>query len=121
MSQATIDTSVTDAQKRYLVRLKYSGPEPKDKKEASQIIDKILHNKVDPPHEPATIRSEDFVEATPEELKAAEHTINVADKYERLAISRIKKRGAPLRGDVVHAERMYLIHVQDLLNAVRNS
>jgi len=121
MSQTTVDSSVTDAQKRYLVRLKYSGPEPKDKKEASQIIESIVGKSSKPSfqQQSTVVSSEDFVEATPEELKAAEHTINVADKYERLAISRIKKRGAPLRGDVVHAERMYLIHVQGLLNSAQ--
>tara|TARA_B110000014_G_scaffold262779_1_gene257595 strand:- start:8681 stop:9046 length:366 start_codon:yes stop_codon:yes gene_type:complete len=117
MSQSTIDQTPSEAQLKYLTRLSYNGPAPTTKKQASQIIEGIVGKSSKPSFQQQPASNENFVPATPEELTIEQQLIEVADKYERLAISRITSRGAPLRGDVVHAERMYLVHIAAHLNA----
>ena len=49
--------------------------------------------------------------ATEEDLKYSETLISFADKIERLAVYRLTKKGIPLRGDIVNAERNFLLEV----------
>ncbi len=52
--------------------------------------------------------------ATEDDLKYSEGLLAHADRIERLAVYRLKKKHIPLRGDIVNAERNYLIALQNL-------
>ena len=52
--------------------------------------------------------------ATEDDLKYSEGLLSHADRIERLAVYRLKKKHIPLRGDIVNAERNYLVALQNL-------
>ena len=69
----------------------------------------------------ATINRTDYGEvpvelptATEDDLKYSEGLLSHADRIERLAVYRLKKKHIPLRGDIVNAERNYLVALQNL-------
>ena len=123
-NQSTIDDGPTDKQVNFLKGnvLKYTGEIPKTKREASQLIQELsdkagLPRKTNsytprpiPVEEPSIVHEE----ATEEDLKYAEALLKSAAKFHRLAVTAIKKRGEPLRGDIINAERNFLIKVEKL-------
>ena len=115
-SQSTIDKTPSEKQLKYLRNLKYTGEAPATSGEASKLIEKLLGNKPNPsapqaaPQDPVIV----YEEATEEDLKYAEALLKAADKFHRLAVTSIKKRGEPLRGDIINAERNFLLKVEKL-------
>jgi len=115
-NQSTIDKTPSDKQLKYLRNLKYTGPAPATSGEASKLIEEILGNKPNSPAPQAAPQEPIIVheEATEEDLKYAEALLKAADKFHRLAVTSIKKRGEPLRGDIINAERNFLVKVEKL-------
>ena len=116
MSQSTIDKTPSEPQLKYLRNLKYTGPAPATSGEASKLIEKLLGKKPNSPQ--ASLRIEEssvvYEEATDEDLKYSEPLLNSAAKFHRLAVTAIKKRGEPLRGDIINAERNFLVKIAKL-------
>ena len=124
-NQSTIDDGPTDKQVAFLrgARLNYTGDLPKTKKEASQLIQELsdkagIPRKPNPSYTPRPTPVEEpsvkLEEATEEDLKYCEPLLKAAEKFHRLAVTAIKKRGEPLRGDIINAERNFLIKVEKL-------
>jgi len=118
MSQSTIDKTPSEKQLKYLRNLKYTGPAPATSGEASKLIEELLGKKPNTPAPQAAVLSSDLSivheEATEEDLKYSEPTLKLAAKFHRLAVTAIKKRGEPLRGDIINAERNFLVKVEKL-------
>ena len=118
MSQSTIDKTPSDKQLKYLRNLKYTGPAPATSGEASKLIEELLGKKPNSPAPQASPRIEEpsvvYEEATDEDLKYSEPLLNSAAKFHRLAVTAIKKRGEPLRGDIINAERNFLVKIAKL-------
>ena len=118
MSQSTVDNTPTDKQLSYLRRLGYTGPAPATLKEASKLIEELAPPKANssytPRAAPVTESSIVHEEATEEDLKYAEILLKTAAKFHRLAVTAIKKRGEPLRGDIINAERNFLVKIEKL-------
>ena len=124
-NQSTIDDGPTDRQVAFLRgnTLKYTGEIPKTKRQASQLIQE-LSDKAGIPRKPNTSYtprpapveepSVKLEEATEEDLKYSAVLLSAADKFHRLAVTAIKKRGEPLRGDIINAERNFLVKVEKL-------
>tara|TARA_Y100000296_G_C5061806_1_gene200264 strand:- start:114 stop:509 length:396 start_codon:yes stop_codon:yes gene_type:complete len=125
MSQSTMDDGPTEPQINFLrgKKLKYTGELPKTKKEASQLIQELCDKegiprksnssytpRAAPVEEPSIVHEE----ATEEDLKYAESLLKTAAKFHRLAVTAVKKRGEPLRGDIINAERNFLLKVEKL-------
>ena len=125
MSQSTMDDGPTEPQINFLrgKKLKYTGELPKTKKEASQLIQELcdkegIPRKSNSSYTPRPIPVEEpsivHEEATEEDLKYAESLLKTAAKFHRLAVTAIKKRGEPLRGDIINAERNFLVKIEKL-------
>ena len=118
MSQSTVDNTPTEKQLVYLRKLGYNGPAPTTLKEASKLIEERAPPKKNSSYTPraAPVEEPSIVheEATEEDLKYAESLLNTAAKFHRLAVTEIKKRGEPLRGDIINAERNFLLKVEKL-------
>ena len=118
MSQSTVDNTPTEKQLAYLRRLGYTGPAPATLKEASKLIEELAPPKANssytPRAAPVTESSIVHEEATEEDLKYADALLKSAAKFHRLAVTAIKKRGEPLRGDIINAERNFLVKVEKL-------
>jgi hypothetical protein len=124
-NQSTIDEGPSDKQVAFLRgnTLKYTGEIPKTKREASRLIQE-LSDKAGIPRKPNTsytprptpVEEPSIVheEATEEDLKYADALLKSAAKFHRLAVTAIKKRGEPLRGDIINAERNFLVKVEKL-------
>jgi len=52
--------------------------------------------------------------ATEEDLKYNEGLLAAASRFDRLAVYRLTEKGIPLRGDIVNAERNFLINLERL-------
>ena len=123
-NQSTIDDGPTDRQVAFLRgnTLKYTGEIPKTKKETSQLIQELSDkaglprktNSYTPRPTPVEEPSVKLEEATEEDLKYSAVLLSAADKFHRLAVTAIKKRGEPLRGDIINAERNFLLKVEKL-------
>ena len=121
-NQSTIDDGPTDKQVNFLKGnvLKYTGEIPKTKREASQLIQELSDkaglprktNSYTPRPAPVEEPSVKLEEATEEDLKYSAVLLSAADKFHRLAVTAIKKRGEPLRGDIINAERNFLLKVE---------
>lgn len=120
-----MDDGPTEPQINFLrgKKLKYTGELPKTKKEASQLIQELCdkegiprksNSSYTPRPAPVEEPSIEHEEATEEDLKYAESLLNTAAKFHRLAVTEIKKRGEPLRGDIINAERNFLLKVEKL-------
>ena len=113
-----MDNTPTDKQLSYLRRLGYNGPAPTTLKEASKLIEGLAPPKANSSYTPraAPVEEPSIVheEATEEDLKYAEILLKTAAKFHRLAVTAIKKRGEPLRGDIINAERNFLVKVEKL-------
>ena len=118
MSQSTVDNTPTDKQLVYLRKLGYNGPAPTTLKEASKLIEERAPPKKNSSYTPraAPVEEPSIVheEATEEDLKYAESLLETAAKFHRLAVTAVKKRGEPLRGDIINAERNFLLKVEKL-------
>ena len=118
MSQSTVDNTPTEKQLAYLRRLGYTGPAPATLKEASKLIEELAPPKANssytPRAAPVTESSIVHEEATEEDLKYADALLKSAAKFHRLAVTAIKKRGEPLRGDIINAERNFLVKIEKL-------
>ena len=118
MSQSTVDNTPTEKQLAYLRRLGYTGPAPATLKEASKLIEGLAPPKANSSYTPraATVTESSIVheEATEEDLKYADALLKSAAKFHRLAVTAIKKRGEPLRGDIINAERNFLVKIEKL-------
>ena len=118
MSQSTVDNTPTEKQLAYLRRLGYTGPAPTTLKEASKLIEGLVPPKANSSYTPraAPVEEPSIVheEATEEDLKYAESLLKTAAKFHRLAVTAIKKRGEPLRGDIINAERNFLVKIEKL-------
>ena len=118
MSQSTVDNTPTEKQLVYLRKLGYNGPAPTTLKEASKLIEERAPPKKNSSYTPRPAPVEEpsieHEEATEEDLKYAESLLNTAAKFHRLAVTEIKKRGEPLRGDIINAERNFLLKVEKL-------
>jgi len=118
MSQSTVDNTPTEKQLAYLRRLGYTGPAPTTLKEASKLIEGLAPQKANSSYTPraAPVEEPSIVheEATEEDLKYAESLLKTAAKFHRLAVTAIKKRGEPLRGDIINAERNFLVKIEKL-------
>ena len=118
MSQSTVDNTPTDKQLSYLRRLGYTGPAPTTLKEASKLIEGLAPPKANSSYTPRPTPVEEpsivHEEATEEDLKDAESLLKTAAKFHRLAVTAIKKRGEPLRGDILNAERNFLVKIEKL-------
>ena len=55
--------------------------------------------------------------ATEEDLKYNEGLLKAAGRFDRLAVYRLTEKGIPLRGDIVNAERNFLINLERLRTA----
>jgi len=123
-NQSTIDDGPTEPQIKFLrgSKLNYTGELPKTKKEASKLIQELCDragiprktNSYTPRPAPVEEPSVKLEEATEEDLKYCEPLLKAAEKFHRLAVTAIKKRGEPLRGDIINAERNFLIKVEKL-------
>ena len=124
-NQSTIDEGPSDKQVAFLRgnTLKYTGEIPKTKREASRLIQELsdkagIPRKPNPSYTPkaAPVTESSIVheEATEEDLKYADALLKSAAKFHRLAVTAIKKRGEPLRGDIINAERNFLVKVEKL-------
>ena len=123
-NQSTIDDVPTEPQIKFLrgSKLNYTGELPKTKKEASKLIQELCDkagiprktNSYTPRPIPVEEPSIVHEEATEEDLKYAESLLKTAAKFHRLAVTAIKKRGEPLRGDIINAERNFLVKVEKL-------
>jgi len=124
-NQSTIDDGPTDRQVAFLRgnTLKYTGEIPKTKRQASQLIQELsdkagIPRKPNPSYTPRPAPVEEpsvkLEEATEEDLKYCEPLLKAAEKFHRLAVTAIKKRGEPLRGDIINAERNFLVKVEKL-------
>ena len=118
MSQSTVDSTPTEKQLVYLRKLGYHGPKPETLKEASKLIEERAPPKANSSYTPRPTPVEEpsivHEEATEEDLKYAESLLKTAAKFHRLAVTAIKKRGEPLRGDIINAERNFLVKVEKL-------
>lgn len=118
MSQSTVDNTPTEKQLVYLRKLGYNGPAPTTLKEASKLIEERAPPKKNSSYTPraAPVEEPSIVheEATEEDLKYAESLLETAAKFHRLAVTAVKKRGEPLRGDIINAERNFLLKVEKL-------
>ena len=127
-----MDDGPTEPQINFLrgKKLKYTGELPKTKKEASQLIQELCDKegiprksnssytpRPTPVEEPSIVHEE----ATEEDLKYAEPLLKSAARFHRLAVSTIKKRGEPLRGDIINAERNFLLKIAKLRSCEDNS
>ena len=118
MSQSTVDNTPTEKQLVYLRKLGYDGPVPATRKEVSKLIEERAppkgNSSYTPRAAPVTESSIVHEEATEEDLKYAESLLKTAAKFHRLAVTAIKKRGEPLRGDIINAERNFLVKIEKL-------
>ena len=118
MSQSTVDNTPTEKQLVYLRKLGYDGPVPATRKEVSKLIEERAPPKENssytPRAAPVTESSIVHEEATEEDLKYADALLKTAAKFHRLAVTAIKKRGEPLRGDIINAERNFLVKIEKL-------
>ena len=118
MSQSTVDNTPTEKQLVYLRKLGYNGPAPSTRTEASKLIEERAPPKKNSSYTPRPAPVEEpsieHEEATEEDLKYAESLLNTAAKFHRLAVTEIKKRGEPLRGDIINAARNFLLKVEKL-------
>ena len=116
MSQSTIDKTPSEPQLKYLRNLKYTGPAPATSGEASKLIEELLGKKPNSPQASPHVEEPSIVhdEATEEDLKYADALLKTAAKFHRLAVTAIKKRGEPLRGDIINAERNFLVKIAKL-------
>ena len=118
MSQSTVDNTPTEKQLVYLRKLGYDGPAPATRKDASKLIEERAPPKANSSYTPraAPVEEPSIVheEATEEDLKYAEALLKSAAKFHRLAVTAIKKRGEPLRGDIINAERNFLVKIEKL-------
>ena len=118
MSQSTVDNTPTEKQLVYLRKLGYDGPVPATRKDASKLIEERAPPKENssytPRAAPVTESSIVHEEATEEDLKYDDALLKTAAKFHRLAVTAIKKRGEPLRGDIINAERNFLVKVEKL-------
>ena len=55
--------------------------------------------------------------ATEEDLKYNEGLLKAAGRFDRLAVYRLTEKGIPLLGDIVNAERNFLINLERLRTA----
>ena len=55
--------------------------------------------------------------ATEEDLKYNEGLLKAASRFDRLAVYRLTEKGIPLRGDIVNAERNFLVNLERLRTA----
>ena len=113
-NQSTIDKTPSDKQLKYLRNLGYAGPAPATSGEASKLIEEKIGKKPNSPTPQAAPQDPVIVheEATEEDLRFSEALLKAADKFHRLAVTSIKKRGEPLRGDIINAERNFLLKVE---------
>ena len=113
-----MDNTPTEKQLVYLRKLGYNGPAPTTLKEASKLIEERAPPKKNSSYTPraAPVEEPSIVheEATEEDLKYAEYLLETAAKFHRLAVTAVKKRGEPLRGDIINAERNFLLKVEKL-------
>lgn len=113
-----MDNTPTEKQLVYLRKLGYNGPAPTTLKEASKLIEERAPPKKNSSYTPraAPVEEPSIVheEATEEDLKYAESLLETAAKFHRLAVTAVKKRGEPLRGDIINAERNFLLKVEKL-------
>ena len=118
MSQSTVDNTPTEKQLVYLRKLGYNGPAPTTLKEASKLIEERAPPKKNSSYTPraAPVEEPSIVheDATEEDVKYAESLLETAAKFHRLAVTAVKKRGEPLRGDIINAERNFLLKVEKL-------
>jgi len=118
MSQSTVDNTPTEKQLVYLRKLGYDGPVPATRKDASKLIEERAPPKANSSYTPRPTPVEEpsivHEEATEEDLKYAESLLKTAAKFHRLAVTAIKKRGEPLRGDIINAERNFLVKIEKL-------
>ena len=113
-----MDNTPTEKQLVYLRKLGYDGPVPATRKEVSKLIEERAPPKANSSYTPraAPVEEPSIVheEATEEDLKYAESLLKTAAKFHRLAVTAIKKRGEPLRGDIINAERNFLVKIEKL-------
>ena len=118
MSQSTVDNTPTEKQLVYLRKLGYDGTVPATRKDASKLIEERAPPKANSSYTPRPTPVEEpsivHEEATEEDLKYADILLKTAAKFHRLAVTAIKKRGEPLRGDIINAERNFLVKVEKL-------
>ena len=89
----------------------------KSKEDASGNSGRVLSS---PPPTQTTITqqsvepSKPLPSATEEDLKYNEGLLKAAGRFDRLAVYRLTEKGIPLRGDIVNAERNFLINLERL-------
>ena len=119
-NQSTIDDVPTEPQIKFLrgSKLNYTGELPKTKKEASKLIQELCDKAGIPrktnSYTPRPIPVEEPSIVHEEDLKYADALLKSAAKFHRLAVTAIKKRGEPLRGDIINAERNFLVKIEKL-------
>ena len=88
----------------------------KSKEDASGNSGRVLSSP--PPTQPLTQQSVEpskpLPSATEEDLKYNEGLLKAAGRFDRLAVYRLTEKGIPLRGDIVNAERNFLINLERL-------
>tara|TARA_Y100000310_G_scaffold296753_1_gene329262 strand:+ start:546 stop:968 length:423 start_codon:yes stop_codon:yes gene_type:complete len=88
----------------------------KSKEDASGNPGRVLSSP--PPTQPLTQQSVEpskpLPNATEEDLKYNEGLLKAAGRFDRLAVYRLTEKGIPLRGDIVNAERNFLINLERL-------
>ena len=91
----------------------------KSKEDASGNSGRVLSSP--PPTQPLTQQSVEpskpLPSATEEDLKYNEGLLKAAGRFDRLAVYRLTEKGIPLRGDIVNAERNFLINLERLRTA----
>ena len=84
----------------------------KSKEDASGNSGRVLSSP--PPTQQSVEPSKPLPSATEEDLKYNEGLLKAAGRFDRLAVYRLTEKGIPLRGDIVNAERNFLINLERL-------
>ena len=73
-----------------------------------------LKSKEDASGNSGRVLSSPLPSASEEDLKYNEGLLKAAGRFDRLAVYRLTEKGIPLRGDIVNAERNFLINLERL-------
>jgi len=125
MAQETIDKTPSEKQVKFLRYLGHTGPIPATSAEASTLISElkakksgsVIETQQPTVAQPTVEPSIPLPSATEEDLKYNEGLLEAAGRFDRLAVYRLTKKGIPLRGDIVNAERNFLVNLERLRTA----
>tara|TARA_R100001530_G_scaffold130133_1_gene100860 strand:+ start:840 stop:1238 length:399 start_codon:yes stop_codon:yes gene_type:complete len=82
--------------------------------------DHLTYGKESSPTQQSVEPTTPLPSATEEDLKYSEGLLKAAGRFDRLAVHRLTEKGIPLRGDIVNAERNFLVNLERL-RATNNS